>query len=275
MSLGISIILLLAVIQGLTEFLPVSSSGHLVLAEALLNVRQEGLQESVLLEVAVHIGTLGAVLLVYRSRVRSICSSLVSFFLSGFRRTDRNSEDVSFTGWILVASIPAFAAGILLHDQIVTTFNFPRLTSILLVATGFYLVLSRIRTQQRTLTWVSAALIGCAQAIAMLPGCSRSGWTITTALLCGLGFQKAAEFSFLLSIPAICGALILELYQHPAHLLTGMYAHLIVGAATAFLTGYLALTILLYMFEHRTFHRFAYYLLPVGVASFLWITFAR
>ena len=114
MRTGILITLLLAVIQGLTEFLPVSSSGHLVLVEALLGAREKG--AGVIFEVAVHGGTLGAILLVYRRRVRSICGALTRWIMSGFHVTERGREEIVYAGYIIVASIPAAAAGIFLNE---------------------------------------------------------------------------------------------------------------------------------------------------------------
>ena len=272
MMSGILIALLLAVIQGLTEFLPVSSSGHLVLAEALLDVREEG--AGVIFEVAVHVGTLGAILIVYRRRVRSLCSALVRWIVSGFSVAERGREEIVYIGYILVASIPAAAAGIFLHDEITVLFDSPVITSLLLVATGCFLLLSRRGGTGGVLTWPTALLIGVAQAIAILPGCSRSGWTITTALLLGLGFRAGAEFSFLLSVPAIVGALFLEIASNPVAVTAGSVPGLVVAMVTAFLSGWIALRLLLGVLAGGHLHRFAYYLIPAGLVALLYFTAA-
>jgi undecaprenyl-diphosphatase len=149
------------------------------------------------------------------------------------------------------------------------------LTSVLLVATGLFLLLSKARKRRRSLSWHAAIIIGLAQAVAMLPGCSRSGWTITTALLLGLDFEKAAEFSFILSIPAVCGALILEILTDFAYISAVSITGLAIGAAVAFISGWIALKLLLRIIRLGVFHRFAYYLLPAGSASFLYFTFLR
>ncbi len=272
---GIAAILFLAVIQGLTEFLPVSSSGHLVIVESLLGFRGEQTASGIIFEIAVHIGTLGAIVIVYRSKLAAICNALISFVFSGFRRSGTNSNGVAYAGWIIFGSIPAAFAGVVFHDRIAGLFDSPALTSILLVATGCYLLLSKSRGGDRSFSWKTVILIGLAQAVAILPGCSRSGWTITTALLFGFGFEKAAEFSFLLSIPAILGALVFELFGNPTCISGGAIPGLLIGAATAFLSGWVALRLLLHALKLGIFHRFAYYLIPVGSAAYLFFTFLR
>lgn len=264
--------LVLAVIQGLTEFLPVSSSGHLVLAEALLGGRETG--AGVMFEVAVHVGTLCAILLVYRKRVVSICAALVSC-AARLRVPDERRDDIAYAGFIIIASVPAAAAGIFLHDAVAGLFDSPAVTSILLVVTGCFLLLSRRRRTGGTLAWRTALIVGVAQAIAILPGVSRSGWTITTALLLGIGFGTGAEFSFLLSVPAIIGALLLEVARSPESMTVGSVPHIILAMAVAFLSGWIALRLLLGVLARERMHRFAYYLIPVGSIAFLYFTLVR
>jgi undecaprenyl-diphosphatase len=272
MAIGIAIIILLAVIQGLTEFLPVSSSGHLVLAENLLGVRGSGGGTSVLFEVAVHIGTLGAILLVYRRAIRNLLAGLVALVRAGFTAADEGREEVMFAGWILLGSLPAAVVGLFLHDRITAVFNSPRATAVLLAVTGLVLLTSRIRTGERTLCWWIVLLIGAAQAVAILPGCSRSGWTITVALIAGLRFERAAEFSFLLSIPAIVGALALELVRGGAAPGGSVLLDLGIAAAIAFVSGWAALRLLLRVLRVGALHRFAYYLIPLGAVAFIYFT---
>ncbi|UCF06710.1 MAG: undecaprenyl-diphosphate phosphatase [bacterium] len=271
MAIGLAIIVLLAVIQGLTEFLPVSSSGHLVLAENLLGVRGSGGGTSVLFEVAVHVGTLGAILLIYRRTIRNLLAGLAAYVRAGFRPADESREEVGYIGWILLGSLPAAVVGFFLHDRMAAVFNSPRTTAVLLVVTGLFLLTSRIRTGERTLCWWIVLLIGAAQAVAILPGCSRSGWTITVALIAGLGFERAAEFSFLLSIPAIVGALALELVRGDAATLEGLsLLGLGIAAAVAFVSGWAALRLLLLVLRVGALHRFAYYLIPLGAVAFIY-----
>jgi undecaprenyl-diphosphatase len=241
-----------------------------VIAEALLGAREEG--AGVIFEVAVHVGTLGAILLVYRRRVRSIAVALARWIASGFRMPERGADEIVYSGHIVVASIPAAAAGIVLREKITVLFDSPIVASLLLVVTGCYLLLSRRGRSGGSLTWSIALLIGVAQAIAILPGCSRSGWTITTALLLGLGFKKGAEFSFLLSVPAIIGALALEIARNPGSVTSGALPGLVIAMVTAFLSGWIALRLLLGVLEGGHLHRFAYYLVPAGLAALLYFT---
>lgn len=263
------IVVLLAVVQGLTEFFPVSSSGHLVIFEALLGTRAGNGQSGLMFEIAVHLGTLGAVIIFYRAKVLRLCRALFApIFGGGGYAAYRN--ELRYIGLIVLGSMPAGLVGVLFHEDVEKTFESPSISAILLVATGIYLLMTKLRAVRGRLGWQSALIIGVAQAIAILPGCSRSGWTIATGLLIGVGFAEAAEFSFLLSIPAILGALALTLAKEPGVLNAGSIAPLAIGAAAAFFAGLIALKLLIGILTRGGFHRFAYYLLPVGIAAFVY-----
>lgn len=262
-------LLILALLQGLTEFLPVSSSGHLVLAGALLGFRVPG-SGNVIFETAVHAGTLGAVVYHYRRRVRRLASSLLRWSAGRPGAAPDVRGDVRYAGLVAAATVPAALVGLLLRGRIVDTFDSPALASACLIATGFFLLLSRGQGGTVTLGLRVALLIGVAQAVAILPGCSRSGWTITTALLCGVGFAQAAEFSFILSIPAILGALALELSSEGAALSWGAAGWLLAAALVAFASGLFALRLLLMILRAGQLHRFFWYLLPAGTAGLVW-----
>jgi len=270
--------IILAVVQGLTEFLPVSSSGHLAIAEALLGSKDPSGGGSLIFEVAVHVGTLGAVAAVYRRRIRVLCESALSFASSGFRPCGEHRDGMSYIGMLALGSIPAAIVGLFFRDRIASLFDSPAVVSILLVATGLFLLLSRGlssrgRSGSSPLTPGRALLIGMAQAVAILPGCSRSGWTITMALLAGIGFETAAEFSFMLSIPAILGALALELMSGGVSLQASSVLLLLVPAAVAFVTGLAALKLLVRILRAGGLHRFAWYLIPVGAVFWAYFTF--
>lgn len=269
MQVSYWIVILLAVVQGLTEYLPVSSSGHLVLVETLLGARGKGGLGGVLFEVAVHAGTLAAVLYFYRRRVASLIRSAWIFAASGFRISESTAQDLRFILYIIVASIPIALVGFFLHDSISATFDSPRLVSSMLLLTGVFLLFSRMRGGKRGLTLRTAIVIGAAQAVAVMPGFSRSGWTITAALMLGLGFEEAAEFSFILSVPAVLGALGLEMYMEPMDVSDGRFAALVLGALVAFISGLVALKLLLGVLKRGRLYRFAYYLIPVGLAMIL------
>jgi undecaprenyl-diphosphatase len=178
--------------------------------------------------------------------------------------------EMRYIGLVILGTMPAGIIGVLFHDQVEYTFNSPALSALLLVATGLYLLMTRMRVVQGSLGWQSALIIGVAQAIAILPGCSRSGWTITTGLLLGVGFAEAAEYSFVLSIPAILGALVLQLVKEPGALSAGSPAPLVIGVVAALFAGLIALKLLIGILTVGAFHRFAYYLLPVGIAAFVY-----
>ena len=268
--------MILAIIQGLTEFLPVSSSGHLVIVESLIGTRSNVAPEGIMFEVAVHVGTLGAVILVYRRRIREVMAALISFARAGFRLVGNQDTDVAYAGKIVIASVPAALVGMIFHGPISGAFDSPALTSALLVVTGAFLLLSRLSRVKRTgLSCRIALLIGVSQAVAVMPGCSRSGWTITTALLLGLGFEKAAEVSFLLSIPAILGALALEMIKKPVPVESGEIILILVAMVTAFVSGWIALRLLLKVLKGGYLHLFSYYLIPVGFAAVLYFTFMK
>jgi undecaprenyl-diphosphatase len=273
MSMSLWIVILLAIVQGLTEFFPVSSSGHLVIFEALFGTRRGGAQTGIMFEVAVHIGTLGAVLVFYRARVIRLCSALAAAIFGGRGGYARSRRELRYIGLIVLGTIPAAFVGALFNDRIEATFGSPGLSALFLIATGIYLLMTRNRAVRGSIGWRAALVIGAAQALAILPGVSRSGWTIATALILGVGFAEAAEYSFMLSIPAILGALVLTLAKEPGALNAGSIAPLAIGAAAALLAGLVALRLLIGILNRGAVHRFAYYLLPAGIAAIVYFRF--
>lgn len=264
-------LVVLACVQGLTEFLPVSSSGHLVLSQALLGGFQE---HGIVVEVALHLGTLAAVLFVYRGAVGELLSQLA-------RGTWRESAQ------IVVATIPAAVVGLTLEEQFEEAFRAPRLAGIGLFVTAIVLLLgeaARRRNQRRAnedtpgatepptawpgLSWKQAILIGLAQALAVWPGISRSGSTIAMGIGCGLAPAHAARFSFLLSIPAIAGASILHLPDALAEGVGGGPATLLAAMTVAALVGYAALRFLLSFLGRGAFAWFALYCVLLASAAF-------
>ena len=264
MSGDVIIVLVLAVIQGLTEFLPVSSSGHLVIAEALLGSKDPAGAGSIMFEIAVHVGTLGAVVAVYRKKIGALIRTAGGWIFPLLRKNETFRDDSLYVLWIILGSIPAGIVGLLFKSRIEGMFDSPGIVSSLLIVTGVMLLLSKGRGGDSPLTWRIVILIGIAQAVAIFPGCSRSGWTIAVALLAGIGFERGAEFSFMLSIPAILGALLLELAGGSVVFTGSSLTLLAVGTVTAFVSGLLALKLLIYILRKGSFYRFAWYLLPVG-----------
>lgn len=246
---------LLGIVQGLTEFFPVSSSGHLVLGQALLGLDLPG----VTFEVVLHVATVCAVLWVYRGAVARL--------IRGVWRGDR--ESLVYVGLLALASVPAALAGIFAADAFEGAYERPIVAAGLLIVTGLWIWTVRrssARARAPRPGIGSAIAIGVAQAVAILPGISRSGSTVATGVWLGIEVERMAEFSFLLSLPAILGAGLLEIGGARAGLSTIGAGPLLAGFAAACLSGVLAIRIFLSMLKRGTFHRFSYYAWVVGLA---------
>ena len=234
--------ILLGLVQGLTEFLPVSSSGHLILVQALLGV--EG--NLLLFDVFVHIGTLVAVFVVFWQDIWAI-----------LRRPLQK-----LTGLIIVACIPAGLMGLLLDDLFEKLFSSVIVVAIALVITGVLLLVSDRFRGQKNLTnmkYTDALLIGISQGIAITPGLSRSGTTIFGALLCGLRREDAAKFSFLISIPVILGAGLKEGLSMVSSGIEVFEWTYVVGALVAAVSGYVAIRFFIRLLQKGSLRYFSYY----------------
>lgn len=259
---------LLGVVQGFTEFLPVSSSGHLVVGQALLGIELPG----VAFEVAVHFATLVSVLVAYRRRVGAL--------MRGSVRLD--PETWRYLGLIALANVPAAAVYFLLGDVVEAAFETPAAAGVAFLVTGGVLWSARAAMRSRAPQSAPfpgarglgvAMLIGVAQAFALLPGISRSGSTVVAALWLGVASDDAAEFSFLMSVPAILGAALLQLVDAGATAPALGTAPLVFGAVAAAATGLVAIRIFLAALRARSFHRFAPYPWVLGLLflGYLWI----
>ncbi|MCG8468687.1 MAG: undecaprenyl-diphosphate phosphatase [Gemmatimonadetes bacterium] len=247
--------ILLGVIQGITEFLPVSSSGHLVMAQALMGLDLPG----VLFEIDVHLATLCAVCWVYRASLVRLAKGVFG----------RDRESLVYVGLLAIATVPAALVGVGLGDVLEPIFERPIAAAAFLLVTGA-LVWSIRRTARRAdrdaPNAAQAIGIGCAQALAILPGISRSGSTLAAGTALGVEPTRMAEFSFLLSIPAIAGAAALQVPDLAAAGGAIGTVPLVVGFLAAALSGVVAIRIFLGMLQRKTFHRFAYYCWVVGLA---------
>jgi undecaprenyl-diphosphatase len=249
----------LGIVQGATEFLPVSSPGHLVMAQAIMGVEVSG----VLFEVAVHVATLISILVVYRERVAKVGRGA----LAG------EPDALRYVGLIVLATIPAGIVGVLFKDAIEGLFEHPAAPAIALLITGTFLwstraALARGSTGQPG--WLAALLIGVAQAFALVPGISRSGATVVAALWLGVEAREAAAFAFLMAVPAIAGAAVLQIPElgHSPGLTT---TTLLVGGVAAAVTGVLAIRTFVLMLNRQAFHFFAPYCWLVGAAFLLYL----
>ena len=239
----------LGIIQGLTEFLPISSSGHLVLSQVILGIQIPGNDFEVLL----HIGTLCSILVVFNNDIKNILFTLSS------------KETQKFILMIFVGTIPAVIIGLGFKDGIEKLFDNIIVVGFALVFTGITLIGSfYFKSESKKNTIIKSCLIGIAQAIAIIPGISRSGITISFALFLGLDARQAAKFSFLLAIPVISGAGILMATDLRDGFSIDIYAAAS-GLITSFFVGMVALKWLLAWLEGGKFHYFGIYCFLIGI----------
>lgn len=267
---------ILGLIQGLTEFLPVSSSGHLVLMQQLF-----GITEPVLtFDVAVHVGTLVAVCIYFFNDLVAIVKGLAGSFTAQFQRRSITAEEkksLQITALIILGLIPTAVIGLSFNQIAHTLYSSVFVVGCMLLITGTLLWMTQ-RTRpalQNThhITWLKALGIGTIQGLAVLPGISRSGATIATALFLGMDRATAVRFSFLLSIPAILGAALLSLLDldRSVNMDLGVVG---VGMSVAAVTGYLALRWLVYMVQKGRLHHFAPYCWGIGFLALGWHVYA-
>ena len=259
--------LFLGILQGITEWLPISSSGHLVLFQHIF-----GGGNDVLYDIMVHGGTLLAVIVFFW---KDFIMLIKNFFLTlvdlpklkgkAFSR----DEDRRLTWFILLATLPIVFVGILLQDYSEEIFNSLLLVGISFIITGLWLLSTARLRGMEDINFKRSIIIGIAQSVAIIPGISRSGSTIATGMLLGMDRKKAARFSFLLSIPTIGGAFIFKIMKTP--LGDVITTPNIVGFLTSFVVGILTIKFLLYVIKKGKFYAFALYLIPLGIAT---ITYA-
>ncbi|MCA8987331.1 MAG: undecaprenyl-diphosphate phosphatase [Planctomycetaceae bacterium] len=256
-------VILLGIVQGIAEFLPISSSGHLVLVSSFLPDKSTAATHHLAMNVALHLGTLGSILYVYRKDLRNVLFDL-KMLIS-----------------IVIATLPIVVFGLTLKDQIESAFETPLVAACGLFVTASLLFLSDWLSKQEpegiqeagTPSKIQALLIGMFQAIAIVPGISRSGSTIAGAVMLGQSRVSAARFSFLIAIPAILGATVLQLKdlltesQEPV-----AWMELAVGMLVSFVVGIGALELLLTMVRKNRLRYFAVYCLVVALAALFWFS---
>lgn len=252
--------ILLGILQGATEFLPVSSSGHLVLAQQMLDGFD---QPGVLFDVLLHVGTMIAVILYFRKDLAGLISSLW--------RRDEAAPAQQFQLWLLVVgSVPTAVIGLLFKDFFTGLFHRPDLVGAMLLVTGSLLWLAeRLRRRgpsRQQLGLLDALVVGTAQGAAIIPGISRSGTTIAVLLMRGVDGEVAARFSFLLALPAVFGAALLSLNDLSA-VATGLLPAYLAGTLAALITGLLCIHLLLGIIRRRRLHLFAFYCWVAGALS--------
>jgi len=251
-------IILLAVIQGVTEFLPVSSSGHLVLSKHFLGLESDG---GAMLEIVLHAGTLVSILVFYWRRISQVAAGV-------FRK---EKEALRFVGLVLMGCIPAIILGLSAKDQFESAFSHPRFAACMLMITGVFLIVSHFpKAGKKSIGWVSGLIIGLVQALAMLPGISRSGSTIGMSRFLGIEPKEAAEYSFLMSAPLLAGVSLMamvDLFKN-GNSSGNSSLEMILGFAISAVVGYFSIKWLVSLLQRGRFWRFGIYCLVVGIASF-------
>lgn len=263
--------ILLGVVQGLTEFLPISSSGHLVLFQNLLGFKEPEL----LFDICLHVGTLLAVCAVYFREIVTILGTLIRLpahlkVSRGFRNLYAANEQVRISVLIIIGSIPTAVIGLMFKEIADQLFSSIRIVGLMLLITGGLLWFTRrldpVGKPLKAVKAKDALLIGLTQGLAILPGISRSGSTISVALYLGIDRTVAGRYSFLLSIPAILGALLVSIDSGATHTSIPT-AIILLGAVASTLTGYLALKLLLMLVHRGKLFRFAPYCWIVGALA--------
>lgn len=258
---------LLGIVQGLTEFLPISSSGHLVIGSEILNFHEPGIA----FEVFLHLGTLVAVIVAFRRELTLMVRAV--FVSSQVRRQDPELTRMFLWNiYIIVATLPAVGVGLFLRDVIEQIFDNILITFGMLTVTGTIMLLTRrLSDKSMPVSCPRALLIGMAQAMAILPGLSRSGSTIFTGMLLGINRETAARFSFIMSIPAILGAAVLKLGALASASPTRQEL-VCIGAGTlaSAISGYLAIVLLMGIVKQGGLHWFGYYCFLVSGIGFAW-----
>ena len=248
--------IILGIIQGLTEFLPVSSSGHLEIAKAILGENKVG-EESLLMTVVLHFATALSTIIIFRKDILEILSGLLQF---------KNNDSFWFSLKIVLSMVPAALVGIFFNDEIEALFGGAlTLVGSMLLVTGLLLFLAdKAKASAKKVGIKHAILIGVSQAIAILPGISRSGATISTAVLLGIDKEKAARFSFLMVVPLIFGKMAKDILSEDIQYETTTFIPLLVGFIFAFLTGMFACKWMIKLVKNSQLKYFAYYCFAIG-----------
>ncbi len=281
--------LILGLVQGLTEFLPVSSSGHLVLGQYFLGIDEPGIT----FEVFVHFGTVLSILTVYRRRIIELVAHFFSALTQPSRlrdafrpgtieqvqadptaemQADRSNGHIRLALFILLSMIPTGLVYIFLGDWLESKFGDPRFVCAMLLVTGTLLLLIRFRPDPNgVFTPVKALLVGLAQGAAMIPGISRSGSTIASAIYLNVDRKQAADFSFLMSLPVIIGATMLDVFDLLGSSVEVNWLPLIIGALVAYVSGVWAIRVVLDFVKRGKLQYFGYYVFIVGILGLIFI----
>ena len=256
--------ILLGIIQGLTEFLPVSSSGHLEITTFILeHFGSEGLpEENILMTVVLHAATALSTLFIFRNEVAQIFRGLLQF---------KWNEEFQFSLKIIISMVPAAVVGVLFDKQIDALFGGRiLLVGSMLIVTGLLLfVADKAKNTTQSVSFGQSLIIGIAQAIAILPGISRSGATISTSVILGIDREKAARFSFLMVVPLIFGKMVKDILSGEMSSESAALIPLLAGFVAAFITGLIACKWMISLVKKSQLKYFSYYCFTIGILAII------
>lgn len=258
--MGVLEAIILGIVQGLTEFLPVSSSGHLEISKVLLNISEQ--EQNLLMTVVLHAATALSTIFIFREDIKKIIRGLFQF---------KWNEEFQFSLKIILSMVPAAFVGLFFENEIEQLFGGQiLLVGSMLLITGLLLFLAdKAKKTDQKVNFSNALIIGISQAIAILPGISRSGATISTSVLLGIDREKAARFSFLMVVPLILGKMAKDILSGDIQTDSTILLPLIAGFIAAFLTGLVACKWMIRLVKNSQLKYFAYYCFIVGGISII------
>ena len=262
--MGLLEAIILGIVQGLTEFLPVSSSGHIEIAKALLGISKQ--EQNLLMTIVLHAATALSTIFVFRKDIKEIISGLCQF---------KWNKEFQFSLKVILSMIPATIVGLLFENEIELLFSGEiLLVGCMLLITGLLLFLAdKAKNTNQNVNFLHALIIGISQAIAILPGVSRSGATISTSVLLGIDREKAARFSFLMVVPLIFGKMGKDIISGDILIESATLMPLITGFAAAFITGLFACKWMIQLVKKSKLKYFSFYCFLVGTVSIISIFF--
>lgn len=262
--MGLIEAIILGIVQGLTEFLPVSSSGHIEIAKSLLGISKQ--EQNLLMTIVLHAATALSTIFVFRKDIKEIIRGLCQFTWN---------KEFQFSLKIILSMVPATIVGLLFENEIELLFSGEiLLVGCMLLVTGLLLFLAdKAKNTNQNVNFFHALIIGISQAIAILPGVSRSGATISTSVLLGIDREKAARFSFLMVVPLILGKMGKDIISGDIFVESITFIPLLSGFTAAFITGLFACTWMIQLVKKSKLKYFAFYCLLVGTFSILSIFF--
>ncbi|MBO6659526.1 MAG: undecaprenyl-diphosphatase UppP [Roseivirga sp.] len=254
--------LILGLVQGLTEFLPVSSSGHLEITKAIFGDNSLP-EESLLMTVVLHAATALSTIVIFRKDIAEILKGLLQF---------KNNEEFQFSLKIIISMIPAAVVGVLFEEEIEQFFggNLLLVGSMLILTAGLLFLADKAKSTLNPVSYKNAFVIGVAQAVAILPGISRSGATISTSVLLGVDRQKAARFSFLMVVPLILGKMAKDILSGDLAETQTEASLLIIGFIAAFVAGLVACQWMIALVKKSQLKYFSFYCMIVGIIAIIY-----